>query len=74
MTLPTTAHDLPPTAKLCYRTLERADDGLTQQEICELEHIPRRTAYDALETLECHDLVRVEHSTADARQDVYLVD
>ena len=56
--LPTTVHDLPPSARFVYRELERADGPLT---VTDLQH---RTGYSmrgirhATETLTDRDLIR----------------
>jgi DNA-binding transcriptional regulator GbsR (MarR family) len=66
--LPTTVHDLPPSARFVYRELDRADSPLT---VTDLQH---RTGYStrgirhATETLTDRDLIRDGFEDDDPRR------
>ena len=65
--------DLDRLPQLAYYTIER-NESISQQELCERLNVTRQALHPALDTLECHDMVRVERSTRDARQKVYTTD
>ncbi len=63
--------DLPPSAKLVFKTLEYAATPLTQQQLVTHSRlIPRTTRY-ALTRLKSVGLVEEEINFADARQSIY---
>lgn len=66
--------DLPPSAKLVVKVLER-NDTLSQQELAEETLLPPRTVRYALGRLRDEDLVQSQFSFADARKRRYsLID
>lgn len=62
--------DLPPSAKLVFKTLHYEGD-LTQQELAEETFLPPRTARSAVTKLEENGIVTSQISFRDARQRVY---
>lgn len=62
--------ELPPSAKLAYKTLEYEGD-LTQQALAEASRLPSRTVRDALDQLIAADLVSEEVYIPDARKRLY---
>jgi len=65
-----TAKQLPPSAKLVLKVLEH-EGALTQKDIIERTRLSQRTAREALERLQEHDVVEKEMYIPDARQDLY---
>lgn len=63
--------DLPPSAKLVFKTLEYTSKGLTQQDIVARSRLPARTTRYALDRLESNGIVNKRINFADARQDLY---
>lgn len=63
--------DLPPSAKLVFKTLEYADTPLTQQQLIVHSRLSARTIRYALTRLQSVALVDEEINLADARQSLY---
>lgn len=63
--------DLPPSAKLVFKTLEYADTPLTQQQLVGRSRLSSRTTRYALTRLKSVELVVDEINLADARQSIY---
>jgi DNA-binding MarR family transcriptional regulator len=63
--------DLPPSAKLVFKTLEYADTPLTQQQLVGHSRLSARTTRSALTRLQSVALVDEEIHLADARQRLY---
>jgi DNA-binding MarR family transcriptional regulator len=63
--------DLPPSAKLVFKTLEYADGELTQQDIVVRSRLSARTARYALDRLESNEMIDKRIDLTDARQDLY---
>lgn len=63
--------NLPPSAKLVFKTLEYANRELTQQEIIVRSRLSARTTRYALNQLESSEIVDERINIADARQDLY---
>lgn len=63
--------DLPPSAKLVFKTLEYADTPLTQQQLIGHSRLSARTTRYALTRLQSVALVDEEINLADARQSLY---
>jgi DNA-binding MarR family transcriptional regulator len=67
--------EMPPSAKLVYYVLDRADDPLSSTDIAERTLLPKRTARNALNELQTIDVVRMRPALMDARKWRYeLVD
>ncbi|MFB6117514.1 MarR family transcriptional regulator [Halosegnis sp.] len=64
--------DLPPSAKLVYKTL-KYEGQLTQSALAEETLLPQRTVREALARLEAADLVVSRPAVMDARKRVYLL-
>lgn len=67
-----TIEQLPPSAKLVYKTLEY-EGALTQKDLVEQTRLPTRTVRDAIRTLEDHEYVDERLYTSDARQRLYVL-
>lgn len=65
--------DLPISAKLVYKVLEREDD-LSQSEIAERAYLSRRSARRGLYALEDAGLVDRHPDETDARRTLYALD
>ena len=65
--------DLPPSAKLVYKTLEYTEAPLTQKQLAERSRLSARTVRYALERLERIGAVESEMNLADARQRFYTL-
>jgi DNA-binding MarR family transcriptional regulator len=63
--------DLPPSAKLVFKTLEYADTPLTQQQLVGHSRLSARTTRYALTRLQSVALIDKEINLADARQSLY---
>jgi DNA-binding MarR family transcriptional regulator len=63
--------DLPPSAKLVFKTLEYADTPLTQQQLVGHSRLSSRTTRYALTRLQSVELVDKKIHLADARQSLY---
>ncbi|MEA1931412.1 MAG: helix-turn-helix domain-containing protein [Euryarchaeota archaeon] len=68
--LRSTLQDLPPSAKLVYKTLEY-EGPLTQGQLAEQSLLPARTVRYALSTLEDEGVVTEELYIQDARKRLY---
>ena len=69
-TLPSTLQELPPSAKLVYKTLEY-EGPLTQGQLAEQSLLPPRTVRYALSTLEAEGIITEELYFQDARKRLY---
>jgi DNA-binding MarR family transcriptional regulator len=65
--------DLPPSAKLVYKTLQYADEPLTQQQLTQEARLSARTARYGLRKLEAIGAVNERISFTDARQSLYTL-
>lgn len=68
-----TIEQLPPSAKLVYKTLEY-EGPLTQKGLVERSRLPTRTVRDAVHTLEDHGYVEERLYKSDARQRLYILE
>jgi DNA-binding transcriptional regulator LsrR (DeoR family) len=64
--------ELPPSAKLVYKTLEY-EGGLTQSQLATETMLPPRTVRDALSRLEDADIVEERIFIPDARKSTYAL-
>lgn len=67
-----TLADLPPSAKLVFKSLEYAGE-LTQKELAAESRLSKRTVRSAINTLEENDIVTSRINFEDTRQDVYSI-
>lgn len=67
-----TIEQLPPSAKLVYKTLEY-EGPLTQKGLVERSRLPTRTVRDAVRTLEDHGYIEERLYEGDARQRLYVL-
>ncbi|WP_126665255.1 MarR family transcriptional regulator [Haloterrigena salifodinae] len=63
-----------PAQKLVYKTLEYADEPLSQTEIAEESYLPQRTVRGALAELEDEGLVTKKTYLPDTRRLLYSLD
>lgn len=64
---------LPGSCEVVWHVLDRSDEPLTQQEICERTARPSSTVRQALARLRDETELLDERPTGDARQSVYIV-
>lgn len=69
---PETVRELPPSAKLVYKTLQY-EGGLTQSELATETMLPPRTVRDALSRLEDAGVVEERIFIPDARKSTYAL-
>lgn len=67
-----TVSELPPSAKLVYKTLEY-EGGMTQGELASATMLPSRTVRDAVSRLEDADVVEERVFIPDARKSTYTL-